>query len=506
MAKSMRSLNGDHTVRYQYVGLPNPGSNDILAQFGYDNLGGGLAKMTDGRILAVMQNTAESTNGEYGYVPWITARFVSTAGNGDYVTIFNGDTHFGAGEYTSMKAAYQQVLPLGDAAVVGFWYYMSSNDSGYGMILLDVTGSTPVVVDTLHITGGLYEPDIGKVADDIFLYWDTPTGGISATAYRATIANGFEAGSNFTASVPSTTYAYSNGIAGVDGEFLTYIECNTSVSASGVAAWLGTVNTSTLAISHDATVAIPETGGKWPGNAAINLSMTVRLPEPRIGIVAGNYDADQFEIERIGNSAQISNYYIEPTNGEAWYHYNVGRSWPIAYNTAGEATMYYQTNSTPNGARFWEVVDVFGTPTRTQIFPETDWPAVAAEYKLTPTDNNWGSAFTLEFDGATPLLHVNAPSWEPYEPSGDYNNQVAGPPYGQYWLIYAGLIGQLYVNLSTTNSEPNWISVCPEDGHLGYFNTTESGSPTWTQVHLGDFHANVTLEGEPAWYTCCSHG
>lgn len=504
----MVSLNGDHTP-YQYQDFPEPGDNPVISLLPDDIPGGGIATMMDGRVLSVTQNTQASATARFGYSTYATARFVSGASVGTYATIWDSETLWpnGVRVYSGMQASYQQMLPLGDYCVVSFWSAGHHSSVGFedrfDIVLLDVSGAVPTVVDSLGFYGGINEPDIGKVADDVFVYWDGGSGSsASTTAYR--VGPG-----GFTAGAPTAhgTTRISNGIAGVGGSFLVAI--SQSISGSDYSAWLGTVNLTTLAITKDAHVGI-NSPWNYPGNTAINLSMTVRLPEPRIGLVTGNNWADLYEIERIGNTAQVSGYFINPWPSDAYFFYNVGHSWPVAYDSAGKAIHFVPVWDNVNPPRFYMVEDLFGTPVTTQIDPPVDWPEVDAKFNVLGLDTSFGHSMDAAYgsDG-TLYLRLQSSSWFTTTVEPNYGGLRAGNlPWGQqYVAVLGGNVGQLYVNLSHDESAPNWVSVCAGGGNK--LDPVVTGNQSivsgWPNPQIIYGSGAVWQDGDDATYTRLTH-
>jgi len=483
------SLNGDHPVGHIFEDDPNPGPNEWLSDTG--NLtSAGLGKMDDGRVLAQMQNLRSSPGGykwswaDAGDVPYLTSRFVTGPGEvGPYAIIWDGDDHYphtytgpryGTHTYywSTFDYSYHQTLPMGDYAVVAF-QHAADPQSGSGapathagwlarfdILLLDVTGDQPVVVDsdTLFMEFGgsgsydttMNEPDIGKVADDVFVLFDNPRVGGSRrweiTAYRVG-PGGFTKGAM---TVDSGGHSYSGGIAGVDGEFM--VSMPDSPNGEATAAWLGTVNLVTLEVTKDAIAAIPDqpdpsgySASRWSGQADVNIAGTVRLPEPRIGLVTANYWADMFEIERVGDTVQVAGAFSGVAKGSSdhavYFHFDLGRSWPVAWDTQGKAhTFYMRWVHSTDQWEFTHAIDIFGTPILEIITDET-WADTVGQELWVIADEGFYASMDLVFANGVGYLQIHGPSSETYVGEeydfGHYGMQK-NPPWGQYYCITFG--------------------------------------------------------------------
>lgn len=80
---------------------------------------------------------------------------------------------------------------------------------------------------------------------------------------------------------------------------------------------------------------------------------------------------------------------------------------------------------------------------------------------------------------------------------------------GEYVMgmaVVASRIGQLYVNLSTEQNNPNWVSVCPVDGgKAGHFNMSATTTPDWYLLHQDYFRVNISTTETPDWWEVCTH-
>lgn len=73
-------------------------------------------------------------------------------------------------------------------------------------------------------------------------------------------------------------------------------------------------------------------------------------------------------------------------------------------------------------------------------------------------------------------------------------------------VVTTDLVGQLYVNLSTNQAAPNWVSVCPVDGgKAGHFNMSATATPDWYLLHQDYFRVNISTTETPEWWEVCTH-